>query len=79
MEHCNRLAEMTSEPRKFARKRQFIVMYGLFYIILMQLSTISALCPNNCSKRGKCTNENVCVCEELYRVAPDCSQSERIL
>ena len=45
----------------------------------MQLSTISALCPNNCSKRGKCTNENVCVCEELYRVAPDCSQSERVL
>lgn len=37
--------------------------------------TVKAACPNSCHARGRCTNENVCVCEPGF-TAPDCSQSK---
>eukprot|EP01032_Pedospumella_encystans_P026307 gene26307-29717_t len=46
----------------------------MLFIFLGIFGLCNAACPNDCSKRGKCSIENVCICDELYRVAPDCSQ-----
>jgi len=48
--------------------------FVLLCILLATVGLCSGACPNDCSKRGKCSIENVCICDELYRVAPDCSQ-----
>ncbi|KAJ1434514.1 hypothetical protein B484DRAFT_285800, partial [Ochromonadaceae sp. CCMP2298] len=51
------------------------LMGSLFIcIFLLHIWLASAACPNDCSKRGRCDNENQCVCEELYTRAADCSQ-----
>jgi len=39
------------------------------------LSTVWTQCPNNCSLKGYCNKESTCVCEDLYKVAADCSLS----
>ena len=33
-----------------------------------------ARCPNDCSRRGKCTLENTCECDTGFDVVADCSQ-----
>lgn len=52
------------------------VLNIIFYIaILCNITRVVAKCPNDCSKRGYCTDESVCICENLYTLAPDCSKS----
>ena len=50
----------------------------VLFIFLVTLGLCNGACPNDCSKRGKCSIENVCICDELYRVAPDCSQRKTV-
>ena len=56
--------------------------YSYFCILVLLLSSsiirqCHSRCPNNCYGRGKCNNQNVCICDANYVVdgAPDCSQS----
>lgn len=45
----------------------------LLLVVLAMFGPGWAACPSSCSYHGTCNASNVCVCEEGWDFAPDCS------
>lgn len=54
------------------KMRDMKLFQFIFYILLLYIPLSSSTCPNLCYGHGVCTFD-VCECEDLYHLAPDCS------
>ena len=44
------------------------------FIFLLLIHYASGDCPHSCSGHGICSTNNICICEDLFDYAPDCSK-----
>ena len=63
-------ATVTQRMRGLSRRTPWRM---LLLFVLAMFGPGWAACPSSCSYHGTCNASNVCVCEEGWDFAPDCS------